>query len=79
MTQLIQSSDVYKKIELTPRDDSTYHCQPTKGNIGSLPTLFSHDGTFLQEPNSYLLAKDLNPCSRVLLKYYQFLEDEQLD
>lgn len=86
MTQLIQSSDVYKETELTLRDDGTYHCQPTKGSIGSLPTLFSNNGTFLQEPNSYLFylkaikkAKDLSPCSRALLKYYQFLEDEQLD
>lgn len=86
MTQLIHSSDVYKDTELTLRDDGTYHCQPTKNNIGSLPTLFSDDGAFLQEPNSYLFylkvvkrAKDLNPCSRALLKYYQFLEDEQLE
>lgn len=85
MTQLIHSSDVYKDTELTLRDDGTYHCQPTKNNIGSLPTLFSDDGAFLQEPNSYLFylkavkkAKDLNPCSRALLKYYQFLEDKQL-
>lgn len=67
MTQLIHSSDVYKDTELTLRDDGTYHCQPTKNNIGSLPTLFSDDGAFLQEPNSYLFylkavkkAKDLN-------------------
>lgn len=86
MTQLIHSSDVYKDTELTLRDDGNYHCQPTKSNIGSLPTLFSDDGYFLQEPNSYLFylktvkkAKDLNPCSRALLKYYQFLEDEQLE
>ncbi|MBJ2108829.1 hypothetical protein [Proteus terrae] len=86
MTQLIHSSDVYKDTELTLKDDGTYHCQPTKSNIGSLPTLFSDGGTFLQEPNSYLFylkavkkAKDLNPCSRALLKYYRFLEDEQLE
>lgn len=86
MTQLIHSSDIYKDTELTLKDDGTYHCQPTKNNIGSLPTLFSDDGAFLQEPNSYLFylkavkkAKDLNPCSRALLKYYQFLESEQLE
>lgn len=85
MTNLIQSSDVYKNTELTFRNDGSCHCQPTKGNIGSLPTLFSHDGFFLKEPNSYFFylkaikkAKDLSPCSRALLKYYQFLEDEQL-
>ncbi|WP_412514007.1 tyrosine-type recombinase/integrase [Shewanella indica] len=85
MTQLIHSSNVYKQTELTLREDGTYHCLPTKDSIGSLPTLFSNNGTFLQEPNSYFFylkvikkAKDLNPCCRALLKYYQFLEDEQL-
>lgn len=86
MAQLIHSSDVYKDTELTLRDDGTYHCQPTKSSMGSLPTLFSDEGAFLSEPNSYFFylkaikkAKDLSPCSRALLKYYQFLEDEQLE
>jgi len=86
MAQIILSSDVYKDTELKRNDDGTYHCQPTKENIGSLPTLFSHEGILLHEPNSYFFylkaikkAKDLSPCSRALLKYYQFLEDEQLD
>jgi integrase len=85
MTLLIQSSDVFKKTELHIQNDGSYHCTPFKGNIGSLPTLFNQDGEFLHEPNSYLFylkaikgAKDLNPCSQALLKYYQFLEVEQL-
>lgn len=67
-------------------DGGTYSCQPSNDNIGPVPTLFSHHGIFLHEPNSYLFylkaikkAKDLSPCSRALLKYYQFLEDEKLD
>ncbi|MCL1127615.1 tyrosine-type recombinase/integrase [Shewanella surugensis] len=86
MTQLIQSSDVYKETELKLNDGSTYHCKPTKKNIGSLPTLFSREGVFLHEPNTYLFylkatkkAKDLNPCSRALLKYYQFIEDNNFE
>lgn len=86
MARIILSSDVYKDTKLKRNNDGTYHCQPTEENIGSLPTLFSHDGIFLHEPNSYLFylkaikkAKDLSPCSRALLKYYQFLEDQQLN
>ncbi len=86
MTFLIKSSDVFKKTELQTQNDGSYHCIPSKGNIGSIPTLLSQDGQFLHEPNSYLFylkatkgAKDLHPCSQALLKYYQFLEDEQLN
>lgn len=86
MAQIILSSDVYKSTELKRSDGGTYSCQPSNDNIGPLPTLFSHHGIFLHEPNSYLFylkaikkAKDLSPCSRALLKYYQFLEDEKLD
>lgn len=86
MTLLIKSSDVFKKTELQIQDDGSYHCTPSNENIGTLPTLFSQDGQFLHEPNSYLFylkatkgTKDLHPCSQALLKYYQFLEDEQLD
>ncbi len=85
MTLLIHSDDVYKNTELTLQDNDIYHCLPIKNNIGSLPTLFSDEGDFLQEPNSYFFylkaikkAKDLNPCSRALYKYFQFLEDENL-
>lgn len=86
MTLLIKSSDVFKKTELQIQDDGSYDCTPSKQNIGTLPTLFSQDGQFLHEANSYLFylkatkgTKDLHPCSQALLKYYQFLEDEQLD
>lgn len=86
MAQIILSSDVYKSTELMRSDGGTYSCQPSNDNIGPVPTLFSHHGIFLHEPNSYLFylkaikkAKDLSPCSRALLKYYQFLEDEKLD
>ena len=83
---IIQSSNVYKQTELSI-SDNTYQCSPvkTKGNIGSLPTLFNGDGSFNHEANSYLFyqkaikdAKDLNPCSQALYAYYQFLEDENL-
>ncbi|MFM2621694.1 tyrosine-type recombinase/integrase [Vibrio owensii] len=83
---LIQSSNVYKQTELSI-SDNTCQCSPvkTKGNIGSLPTLFNGDGSFNHEANSYLFyqkavkdAKDLSPCSQALYAYYQFLEDENL-
>ncbi|WP_045414310.1 site-specific integrase [Vibrio owensii] len=83
---LIQSSNVYKQTELSI-SGNTCQCSPvkTKGNIGSLPTLFNGDGSFNHEANSYLFyqkavkdAKDLSPCSQALYTYYQFLEDENL-
>ncbi|HFQ5166312.1 TPA: tyrosine-type recombinase/integrase [Vibrio vulnificus] len=85
MTYLIHSSDVYKETELQKLDDNSYHCLPTSDNIGSLPTLFSKDGIFNHEANSYLFylkavkeAEDLSPCAQALRAYYQFLEDEGL-
>ncbi len=85
MSFLIYSSDVYKETELHTNNDSSLHCQPQKDNIGSLPTLFSKDGLFNHEANSYLFyqkaikqAKDLSPCAQALQAYYQFLEDNCL-
>lgn len=54
MAQIILSSDVYKSTELMRSDGGTYSCQPSNDNIGPVPTLFSHHGIFLHEPNSYL-------------------------
>ncbi|MCG9729776.1 tyrosine-type recombinase/integrase [Shewanella sp. Isolate13] len=86
MVKLIHSSSVFKKTNLQIHNNGSYHCLPSEHNIGSLPTLFSQDGIFLCEPNSYFFylkaikrAKDLSPSSRALLKYYQFLEDERLE
>lgn len=85
MTYLVHSSDVFKETNLHKLDNDTFHCQPSTGNIGSLPTLFSQDGVFNHEANSYLFyqkaikaAKDLSPCAQALLAYYQFLEDKEL-
>ena len=85
MSFLVNSSDVYKKTELIKNNDNTVRCEPLKGNIGSLPTLFSKDGMFNYEANSYLFyqkaikrAKDLSPCAQALKAYYQFLEDHNL-
>lgn len=85
MTYLIHSSDVYKETELQKLDDGSYHCLPASDNIGSLPTLFSKDGVFNHEANSYLFylkavkqAKDLSPCAQALQAFYQFLEDKDL-
>lgn len=85
MTYLVHSSDVFKETELQKLDDGTFHCQPTNDNIGSLPTLFSQDGIFNHEANSYLFylkavkkAEDLSPCAQALRAYYQFLEDKGL-
>jgi len=81
---LIQSSNVYKQTELSV-SNNTCQCSLLKGNIGPLPTLFNHDGSFNHEANSYLFyqkaikaAKDLSPCAQALQAYYQFLEDKGL-
>ncbi|PSW43363.1 tyrosine-type recombinase/integrase [Photobacterium leiognathi] len=86
MTYLVHSSDVFKETELQKLDDDSFHCQPTSDNIGSLPTLFSQDGVFNHEANSYLFylkgvkkAEDLSPCAQALRAYYQFLEDKGLN
>ncbi|KPD23102.1 tyrosine-type recombinase/integrase [Idiomarina zobellii] len=86
MTYLVHSSDVFKETELQKLDDGTFHCQPSNDNIGSLPTLFSQDGIFNHEANSYLFylkavkkAEDLSPCAQALRAYYQFLEDKGLN
>lgn len=86
MTYLVHSSDVFKETELQKLDDDgTFHCLPSNDNIGSLPTLFSQDGVFNHEANSYLFylkavkkAEDLSPCAQALRAYYQFLEDKGL-
>ncbi|EMY6464366.1 site-specific integrase [Vibrio alginolyticus] len=85
MTYLVHSSDVFKETELQKLDNGTFHCLPSNDNIGSLPTLFSQDGVFNHEANSYLLylkaikkAEDLSPCAQALRAYYQFLEDKEL-
>ncbi|WP_387693112.1 tyrosine-type recombinase/integrase [Photorhabdus sp. RM71S] len=85
MTYLVHSSDVFKETEQQKLDDGTFHCQPSNDNIGSLPTLFSQDGIFNHEANSYLFylkavkkAEDLSPCAQALRAYYQFLEDKGL-
>ncbi|MEZ8192900.1 tyrosine-type recombinase/integrase [Vibrio sp. 1F279] len=83
MTYLVHSSDVFKETELQKLDNGTFHCLPSNNNIGSLPTLFSKDGVFNHEANSYLFylkvvkkAEDLSPCAQALRAYYQFLEDK---
>lgn len=85
MTYLVLSSDVSKETELQKLDDGTFHCLPSNDNIGPLPTLFSQDGVFNHEANSYLFylkvvkkAEDLSPCAQALRAYYQFLEDKGL-
>lgn len=85
MTYLVHSSDVFKETELQKLDNGTFHCLPSNDNIGSLPTLFSQDGVFNHEANSYLFylkavkkAEDLSPCAQALRAYYQFLEDKGL-
>ncbi|ELH0897218.1 site-specific integrase [Vibrio fluvialis] len=81
MTYLVHSSDVFKETELQKLDNGAFHFLPYKDNIGSLPTLFSQDGVFNHEANSYLFylkavkkAEDLSPCAQALRAYYEFLE-----
>ncbi|WP_434927554.1 tyrosine-type recombinase/integrase [Shewanella sp. HL-SH2] len=85
MSFIIQSNNIYKETDLSI-NNNVCHCSPASGNIGSLPTIFNHDGSFNHEANSYLFyqkaakdAKDLSPCAQALHAYYQFLEDEGLE
>ncbi|MCA2494328.1 MULTISPECIES: tyrosine-type recombinase/integrase [Vibrio] len=85
MSILIHSDDVFKETELVADSDGLLHCSPLKGNIGSLPTLFTKEGVFNHEANSYLFyqkaikqAKDLSPCAQALQAFYQFLEENNL-
>ncbi|WP_421180259.1 tyrosine-type recombinase/integrase [Aeromonas enteropelogenes] len=85
MSFLIHSSDVYKETQLNADNRELLHCEPIKDRIGSLPTLFTKDGLFNHEANSYFFflkaikrAKDLSPCAQALQAYYQFLESNDL-
>lgn len=85
MAYLVHSNNVFKQIELQQLDDGSFQCEPIRGNIGSLPTLFTQDGKFNHEANSYFFylkaikqAKDLSPCAQALNAYYQFLDDERI-
>ena len=85
MSSLIHSSDIFKETKLHTSSNGVLHCSPLKNNIGSLPTLFTKEGIFNHEANSYLFylktvktARDLSPCAQALHAYYQFLEDNDL-
>ncbi len=85
MSYLISSADVCTKAELKTNAQGELSCNPISGNLGSLPTLFTQDGAFNHEANSYLFyqkaikrAKDLSPCAKSLHAYYQFLEENEL-
>ena len=53
MSVLIHSDDVFKETELIANSDGVFHCSPLKDKIGSLPTLFTNEGIFNHEANSY--------------------------
>ncbi|UPR58216.1 site-specific integrase [Vibrio sp. ED004] len=85
MSSLIHSSDIFKETKLHTSSNGVLHCSPLKNNIGSLPTLFTKEGIFNHEANSYLFylktvktARDLSPCAQALHAYYQFIEDNDL-
>lgn len=85
MSVLIYSDDVFNETQLSANCDGLFNCTPLKNNIGSLPTLFSKEGIFNHEANSYFFyqksikqAKDLSPCAKALQAFYQFLEDNNL-
>lgn len=85
MSYLIYSADVHTKSELKTNAQGELYCDSISGNIGSMPTLFTQDGAFNHEANSYLFyqkaikrAKDLSPCAKSLHAYYQFLEENGL-
>lgn len=85
MSYLIYSADVHTDTELKTNAKGELYCDSISGNIGSMPTLFTQDGIFNHEANSYLFyqkaikrAKDLSPCAKSLHAYYQFLEENSL-
>ena len=53
MAYLIKSADVYTNTELSIVDGKCI-IKPISGNIGSLPTLYSKDGKFNRQANSYI-------------------------
>ena len=72
MAYLIKSADVYTNTELSIVDEKCI-IKPVSGNIGSLPTLYSKDGKFNRQANSYIFhqkavneAKDINPLTHAL-------------
>lgn len=84
MAFLIKSNKVFKETTLSI-NNSIYTATPINDNIGSLPTLYTGDGEFNHQANSYIFyqkaikqAKDLQPCAQALKNYYQFLEDNNL-
>ncbi len=84
MAQLTLSADVYTDSKITFRNDKVIST-PKGKNLGSLPTLYDNDGVFISVVNSYFFdlkavskLKDLGSYSRALLKYWSFLEDNNL-
>lgn len=84
MAFLISSDDVSKESQLSISDGQC-SVAPSTDNIGSLPTLYSENGEFNHQANSYFFyqkavkqAIDLQPCAQALKDYYQFLEDKNL-
>lgn len=84
MAFLINSDNVYKETDLSISDGNCT-ITSTANNIGSLPTLYSANGEFIHQANSYIFyqkaikqAKDLQPCAQALKDYYQFLENNNL-
>jgi integrase len=84
MAFLISSNDIFKKTDLSVTHGKCT-ATPITGNIGSLPTLYSQNGEFVHQANSYIFyqkavkqAVDVQPCAQALKNYYQFLEDNNL-
>ncbi|MDH5925109.1 site-specific integrase [Vibrio lentus] len=84
MAFLISSDNVFKESHLSISDGRCF-VTPSADNISSLPTLYSENGEFNHQANSYFFYQkavkqmiDLQPCAQALKSYYQFLEDNSL-
>ena len=85
MAQLIYSSDVYVDTDIKWNDKGEPLFSMEGRNLGSLPTLYSEKGEFIEVVNSYFFdleavrrLKDTSSNARALLKYWTFLEESNL-
>lgn len=84
MAKLILAADVYCETEIAFFGNETVLTESGM-NLGPLPTLYDKNGYFISIVNSYIFdlktvykLKDLSSYSRALLKYWTFLEDQNL-
>ncbi|KJY96663.1 tyrosine-type recombinase/integrase [Pseudoalteromonas ruthenica] len=85
MAKLIYSGDVFSETTIPENEDDNLGLQSYNDNLGSLPTIYDAQGNFVHVVNSYFFdlkaasrLKDISSNSRGLLKYWSFLESQNL-